>query len=351
MPINFVGMTDLLKLETALTELLSTHECVVIPNLGAFLLRSFPASANPFSGEIKPSGQTLFFNPSITTDDGLLVTHWRYMNGCDYTTAQQAIQELVLSITGKLTSSRSLALGKLGNFFLHSEGKLLFLPASPLNLSKDAFGLAPLSLKELTRSGTLHTQIKPVEHAENIPVSVEEIQEADVVELKISNQKSKGFIWKIAASFCIVSLSAAAVYYGKFNNKNQHVQLASQVPASTTAAEKEETSTSANKNTAPFVSLLTTEDMNKGMDQIKSGKGKVFICGGSYMSRSLAETECNTWKKSGIPAVIGQKKGSSLVKVILGRFEDEKAASDFLGSIPINSGYHAGMLSAQLQFE
>ena len=156
-------MTDLLKLETALTELLSTHECVVIPNLGAFLLRSFPASANPFSGEIKPSGQTLFFNPSITTDDGLLVTHWRYMNGCDYTTAHQAIQELVLSITGKLTSSRSLALGKLGNFFLHSEGKLLFLPASPLNLSKDAFGLAPLSLKELTRSGSLHTQIKPAE--------------------------------------------------------------------------------------------------------------------------------------------------------------------------------------------
>jgi hypothetical protein len=351
MPCNFVGMSDLLKLETALTELLSTHECVVIPNLGAFLLRSFPASANPFSGEIKPSGQTLFFNPSITTDDGLIVTHWRYINGCDYTTAQQAIQELVLSITGKLTSNRSLALGKLGNFFMHNEGKLLFLPASPLNLSKDAFGLAPLSLKELTRSGSLHTQINPATNTENISINVEEIQEADVVELKISHQKSKGFIWKIAASFCLISLSAAAVYFGKFNNKNQRVQLASQVPTPTTATEKDETLISGNKNSAPFVSLLTPEDINKGMDQIKSGKGNVFICGGSYMSRSLAETECSTWKKSGIPAVIGQKKGSSLVKVILGRFENEKSASDFLGSIPINSGYHAGMLSAQLQFE
>ncbi|MBM3919611.1 MAG: hypothetical protein FJ347_00105 [Sphingomonadales bacterium] len=349
-------MTDLQKLETALTELLSTHECVIIPNLGAFLLRSYPASANPFTGEIKPSGQTLFFNPAITSDDGLLLTHWRYNHGCDYTTANQAIQTLVDTITLKLKSNRSLALGKLGNFFLHNDGKYLFLPVTPLNLSKHAFGLAPIIFKDHIGAGSIHTRVELTNKSEvvrekAIPNTAEEIQEAEVVELKITRQKSYGFIWKIAASVCILGLSAAAVYFGKFSHKKQHVQLASSIPSAPTVTEKEEITTSANKKAVPFVSLLTEEGMNMGMEQIKSGQGHIFVCGGSYMSHNLAVIECNTWKKSGIPAVIGQKKGSSLVKVIIGRFENEKTASVFLESIPISAGYHAGLLDAQLAFE
>lgn len=348
-------MTDLLRLETAVTELLSTHNCVIIPNLGAFLLRSFPASANPFNGEIKPSGQTLFFNPSITTDDGLLLTHWRHIQGCDYTTAQQSIQTLVVHISDKVKSNRSQALGKLGNFFLHSDGKLLFLPASPLNLSKDAFGLSPLMFKELVKSGTSHADIKvvgnPAPVQEKIQAIEDEFQEAEVVELKISHQKSKGFIWKIAASVCIFSLSAAAVYYGKFaNNSKPNIQVASQIPAAAPVSEKDDNLIVSNKKASEIVSVLTVEDMNKEMERIKGGAGNVFICGGSYMSQLLAENECNAWKKAGIPAVIGKKEGSSLIKVVIGRFDSEQSASVYLENLPINSGFHAGLLITSLQF-
>jgi len=345
----FVQMTDLQRLENAVTELLSAHECVVIPNLGAFLLRSFPASANVFSGEIKPSGQTLFFNPAIISDDGLLHTHWRYKTGCDYATAQRAIQQLVESFSEKFKSNRSIALGKLGNFFLHSDGKLLFLPASPLNLSKDSFGLSPLSLRELFNSGSVSALITGSPAADKIDTAkVHEYGEAEVVELKINRQKSRGFIWKVAASICIISLSAAAVYFGKIdNNGKQRVQMASQIPPTVV----EEKHAESNKKQAVFVSLLTPEDMNKGMENIKNGKGNVFICGSSYMSPLLAEIECNTWKKSGIPAVIGKKRGSSLIKVVIGRFESEKAASLYLEEIPVNSGFHAGLLITKLQFQ
>ena len=358
-------MTDLQRLENAITELLMQHECVIIPNLGAFLLRSFPASANAFSGEIKPSGQTLFFNPSVITDDGLLLNKWRQTLGIDYATAQKSIQELVETISNNVKSKRSQPLGNLGNFFLHSDGKLLFLPSASVNLSKSAFGLAPIKINELIGSSSNRTNVAvietaPVSHDKTTVENAEEIEEAEVVELKISHQRSKSIFWKIAAAFCLISLSAAAVYYGKlFNSQRQQVQMASQIPAAPAKVSVEEKLTTSlesnksvesNKKASAFVSLLKEEDMNKGMEHITNGKGTVFICGGSYLTTKLAEIECNSWKKAGIPAVIGKRKGSSLVKVVIGRYENEQDASAFLQDMPINSGFHAGLLTAKLQF-
>ena len=353
-------MTDLQRLEIAVTELLSTHECVVVPNLGAFLLRTFPAAANPFSGEIKPSGQTLFFNPSITNDDGLLLTHWRHHTGLDYTSAQLAIKDLVAFIFNSVKTARSCSFGQLGNFFLHNDNKLLFLPSSALNLSKDAFGLGNIVLDEIVKNQTIH-RVNHLEKLEKTPESQThkhdaDIQEAEVIELKVSHQKSKGFIWKIAASVCLISLSAATIYYVKyFSNTRHNMQTASQLPSSQPSAPAEEKTATINlapnKKSEKFVTLLTAEDMNMGMTNIKEGKGEVFICGGAYLSRKLAENECRSWKKAGIPAVIGNKNGSSLVKVVVGRFETEQAASEYLEKLPINTGFHAGLLTARLQFD
>jgi cell division septation protein DedD len=349
-------MTDLQRLEKAVTDLLGTHECVIIPDLGAFLFRSFPASANVFSREVRPSGQTLFFNPSITTDDGLLINHWRISTGSDYQTAQKSLKELVNHIIEKVSAKRSLALGKLGNFFLHNDGKLLFLPTASLNLSKDAFGLAPLKISKPEVKGATNTEIplvKTTVHAGGRInfTETESIPEAEVVEMKVHQHRSKGFIWKIAASVCVVSLSAASIYYGKFlNNNKSGVQLASHVPA-TPATDKDPVASVIKEKNTTAVYLLTAEDMNREMDKIKTGNGNVFICGGSYLSLKLAENECNSWKKAGIPAVIGNKKGSSLVKVVIGRFDSEENASAFLQKMPINAGFHAGLLTAKLQFK
>jgi hypothetical protein len=353
-------MTDLQRLENAITDLIGTHECVVIPNLGAFLLRSFPASANPFSGEIKPSGQTLFFNPAITSDDGLLITHLRYQTGCDYLTAQKTIQDLVALILEGVKANRSYPLGKLGNFFLHHEGKLLFLPSSALNISKNAFGLGNFVVEELIKTRHANPVATPV-NAENASSTksmdaTAEIQDAEVIELKPNQPKSRGFIWKIAASVCLVSLSAAALYFGNFlNHSGQNMQLASHLPSHHSGESKriniESINPESNKKSITTVSLLSAEDMNKGMEKILSGKGNVFICGGSYMSQKLAENECNSWRQNGIPAVIGKKTGSVLIKVVVGRFENDKDASAFLEKLPVNTGFYAGLLTAQLKFD
>lgn len=353
-------MSELQRIENHITELLGQHPCVVIPEFGAFLMRDAAASANPFSGEVKPSGQTLFFNPSITADDGLLAAHIKEKEGCDYATALSSIKNNIFDIKARLQKNKNCPFGKLGNFFLHTEGNVLFLPLSGLNLSKKAFGLGTLHLNELTQqqAKTNHqaqtlTAAKPAAEilfAEEVP------EEAAVIDIQTGRTRSRGFIWKVAAAVCFISMGAALLYYSQnFLATNSKLQVASQIPSAVSQSSKaptlkEENKAVPNKNVAPAISLLSASDMNEHMEQIKTGEGVVFVCGGSYMSDKLATNECNTWKKMGIPAVIGKKEGSSLLKVVLGRFGNEETASTFLQQMPINSGFHAGLLTADLLF-
>jgi len=341
-------MSELQSIENHITELLGQHPCVVIPEFGAFLMRDAAASANPFSGEVKPSGQTLFFNPSITADDGLLAAYIKEKEGCDYATALSSIKNNISDVRARLQKNKNCPFGKLGNFFLHTEGNVLFLPLSGLNLSKKAFGLGTLHLNELTQQQSKTNQAQSLTAAKPA-VEIhfaEEVEEAAIIDIQTGRTRSRGFIWKVAAAACFITMGAAT---------NSKLQVASQIPSaasqsSNSGASKEDYKAKTNKNTAPAISLLSPSDMNLHMEQIKNGEGLVFVCGGSYMSDKLATNECNTWKKMGIPAVIGKKHGSSLLKVVLGRFSNEEAASTFLQQMPINSGFHAGLLTADLLF-
>lgn len=352
-------MSELQSIENHITELLGQHPCVVIPEFGAFLMRDAAASANPFSGEVKPSGQTLFFNPSITADDGLLAAYIKEKEGCDYATALSSIKNNISDIRARLQKNKNCPFGKLGNFFLHTEGNVLFLPLSGLNLSKKAFGLGTLHLNELTQQQSKTNQAQSVNAprpAVEIQFTEEVLEEAAVIDIQTGRTRSRGFIWKVAAAACFISMGAAVLYYSQtFLATNSKLQVASQIPSATSqnsnaGVTKEDYKATTNKNTAPSISLLSPSDMNVHMEQIKNGEGLVFVCGGSYMSDKLATNECNTWKKMGIPAVIGKKHGSSLLKVVLGRFSNEEAASTFLQQMPINSGFHAGLLTADLLF-
>jgi cell division protein FtsN len=66
---------------------------------------------------------------------------------------------------------------------------------------------------------------------------------------------------------------------------------------------------------------------------IKDLKGKYTVTGGSYITLELANRECSLWQKIGIDACVVSVKKSSLNKVVLGKFSDEKRASHFAESI------------------
>lgn len=350
-------MMDFRVIESGITALLSKHECVVIPEFGAFLLRHAPASANQFSGEIRPAAETVFFNPGITADDGLLASYIRTENGTDYAGALAMLASYRQHVQSFLDEHRNYPLLQLGNFFRNAEGKLLFLPLSGVNLDKKGFGLTPITLLEAAPTRT--APVAKVQELVSEPVAepaatrtwvtepaVAPAEEADVIAVSHEIKTNRGIWWKAAATVCMISLSAVAVYYGKsllkMNGRKQVASTTVVAPQAEPAIEKKSVDT---------VYREATKDINEENLLLKTRKGAVFVCGGSYMNMQLAKNECATWHKLGVPAVIGRKPGSSLVKVVLGRFKTEVEASDYLQQLPGNTGFHAGTLIANIQFE
>lgn len=346
-------MSDLKYLETSITDLLCGNACVVIPDMGAFLIRQSPAAANPFSGEVRPAGQTLFFNPAITADDGLLASYWREHFGTDYAGASALIAACRQQILDQIRERRNYQLGKLGNFFLSAEGKLLFLPFAGVNLDKKAYGLHPVLLNEsqsnneAVKKPEIHVreESKPYPETEKSP----EVEEAEVLGMEvIGRRERRGMLWKVAATICLISLTAAAVYYGQhFLRSHRDVQSAASTHVPVSGSAEDVTK----KKSEEAVYKTANRDINAMNAHLKNKTGDVFVCGGTYMDKGLALNECRQWHTFGYPAVLGRKKGSSLVKVVIGRYNTEEEASEWLEALPVISGFHAGVLIAPISIE
>lgn len=143
-------MRTMIRLDKALRELIYEHNCVTVPSFGSFILRESIASANKFTGDIKPSGQTIFFNNAIVADDGILANYYKENLGISYSKALKYIQDDTDQIVSGLKERRSFPFGHVGNFFLNGEGKVFFLPSGALNISKKTFGLNVFKVEELT---------------------------------------------------------------------------------------------------------------------------------------------------------------------------------------------------------
>jgi hypothetical protein len=78
-----------------------------------------------------------------------------------------------------------------------------------------------------------------------------------------------------------------------------------------------------------------TSGIDSQYTALNAQRGKFIVSGGAYITTDLAKRECMLWQKLGIDACVVSVKKSSLTKVILGRFEDEKSASAFAESIKI----------------
>ncbi len=383
-------MEELNKLENIILELLGTYQCVTVPGLGSFIYRDSPAASNHFTFELKPGGNTVFFNNAIQADDGILANAVRERLGLSYTEALGQIQTTVKSIEGHLQTKKNLAFGKLGNFFQNAEGHIFFLPSGALNLSRDSYGLPVLKLEELQKPlQQLHKQEKPV--VVNEPVfkvhnteTEEEYEVAEILELE-EPQRNRGLVWKIAAGFAILTLAGTGWYFGSrvLGNKNKHTETATmdapakvETPAEsapenaqvvvpenntqTTTQDSKPTKATKKAEAKPeteaakpaqsaetarpkevTAEIIPTDAFYQKMQQ---KRGHYYVVGGAFIGEEMAKAECRKWNKVGVNASIHKPENSSLYRVILGRFESEKAASSFIQTMP---GFHGSTVAVR----
>lgn len=128
-----------------LNHLMRTHDCVVVPGIGAFLALERGARFDAETLTVYPAVREICFNASITHNDGVLASSVSRREGLDYSGAVSAIEEEAAQMKQALLQG-SVQIGNLGTLSSTSEGNLQFSPASAEDEER-LLGFAPVSLR------------------------------------------------------------------------------------------------------------------------------------------------------------------------------------------------------------
>lgn len=161
--------------------LLVQHDCVIVPNLGGFVLRYEPARVG--LNRISPPLYVVGFNGLLTYHDGLLAEVVMRQKHLDYSSALLWIEQQVQEIKQQIALGHSISLGKLGVLSLEHEtytfssGDMSFLPR---NLGQEVLHLYPYASlssaqNEKTRSET--TRVLSAKTAEKENTSGLEVEQ------------------------------------------------------------------------------------------------------------------------------------------------------------------------------
>lgn len=138
----------MIDLASHIEYLLMSHDCVVAPGLGAFLVHETPAYYDAERGRFMPPVRVLGFNQAVTLNDGLLAESVARKRNISLDAARSDVDAAVASFRHQLTTSVSLPVGNLGEMSL-SEGVLIFEPSRSSAVALRYRGLEPLAVKPI----------------------------------------------------------------------------------------------------------------------------------------------------------------------------------------------------------
>ncbi len=124
--------------------LLQNHDCVIVPNLGGFVVNHNTAKRDGLAALYAPYCD-LVFNKELTHNDGLLVQSYMKTHALTSEEATKEINEAVTELRHKLREEKSIDLGDIGTIKMNSDSQLIYLPKPFIRPA--FFGLGHTSLK------------------------------------------------------------------------------------------------------------------------------------------------------------------------------------------------------------
>lgn len=108
--------------------LLTRHDCVIVPGIGAFIATETEAYIDYEKGIIHPRNREISFNSSVVTDDGLLTHSIARREGLSYEEARRTLASLIERISVDLNEEGEVSMGMVGRLVKDSEGLINFQP-------------------------------------------------------------------------------------------------------------------------------------------------------------------------------------------------------------------------------
>lgn len=134
------------KIFKYLEYLLPVHNCIIIPDFGAFIIDHEPALILS-NGELIPPKHNVIFNPELHHNDGVLVSYLIKDANISYNVASQQVKDFVRLLKVELSGGKSVKCGYLGFLILDAQQNISF--TSNKSYNTDLYGLTSLSIRRI----------------------------------------------------------------------------------------------------------------------------------------------------------------------------------------------------------
>lgn len=288
--------------------LLYQHDCVILPEFGAFLTQYNPAKVDVEQNVLYPPTRLIRFNEQLKTTDGLLLNHLETKLGLNHVEAQNAIKDFVEDVKLALAKKEKVTFKELGDFSIQHQGQLIFEPADT-NFLVSSFGLQNLVNSPISRGAA----------AAPTP-SVE----PKVVPLP---QESKGGYYKYAAVGIIAIGLASALGLNWYANdvKQHNAQVQNEV-------QQKVSQTIENAQFSIVEPLPSLQVSSKPVVEVKN----IHIVGGAFREEANANKKLEQLRKQGFDAKLIGKNKYGLHQVSFSSFSDIEEAKTQLRKVKRN---------------
>lgn len=146
--------------------LLQSHDCVILPGFGAFIVEHIPAHLNEEEGVFYPPFSEVSMNTAISHDDGVLATSISRAEKIKFEEARAEMQKMIATMHQRLQNDCELSLGSIGMIKIGEENTLQFIPRTSGVSNAANRGFRPVKLlpdnmsaEQLEKSGSQNEAI------------------------------------------------------------------------------------------------------------------------------------------------------------------------------------------------
>jgi cell division septation protein DedD len=142
-------MKDMISVLDYTRKLLFEHDCVVLPDLGGFLVYFSHAFYSEQNALYHAPQKRVAFNEALKLDDGLLAHYLTINEQISREEAQKRIRKFVEDIKQSIQENGSFMLEGIGSLANNEEGKLQFEPLTLVNFYAESYGLKSIHVNQV----------------------------------------------------------------------------------------------------------------------------------------------------------------------------------------------------------
>ena len=298
-----------MKIEHYISQLLYRHQCVIVPNFGAFLTEIQSAHLNENSNSFYPPKKLISFNPHLKNNDGLLANHISLAEKRNYESAVAAIESEVIIWKSILEFSGKFTIKNVGELSLNAEKNIVFTPIDNTNYLMESFGLNSFISPSIKREIQLEIVDEVV------------VEEAAPIVFIAEERTSRPYL-KYAAVL-VLALSVAGTFgYKMYENRIAEQTLLVQTAVQKQVQNKIQEATFFIDNPIPAVRLTVKEE-----------KLSYHVVAGAFRNERNAENIYQELIKLGYPARRVGTNRFGLHPVFFGSYATEIEAQQAMRAI------------------